>query len=135
MNINKGLNVNNSSTIWDKMLKVDISTIFSTGGIQWWGPFPNICKIYPLVTSQMTPNAQKGPNLNNSRIKWNKMLKVDISTIFWTGNSMVGSIPKYLQNSPPPPSPPLVTSQMTPNAPKGPNLNNSRRKWNKNVES
>ena len=101
MNITKGLNVNNSSTIWNKMLKVDISTIFSMGGIQWWGPFPNICKIYPLVTSQMTPNAQKRSNLNNSRRKWEKMLKVDISTIFWTGNSMVGSIPKYLQNLPP----------------------------------
>ena len=74
-------NLNNSSGNWDKKLKFDIKTNFSTGNSMVVSILDFLKEFTLCMTSQGSPGTKfllKGSTVNNYLRNYNKMLKLGI---------------------------------------------------------
>ena len=123
----KGSKANNFTNNWNKKLKFDTCTNFDTRNAVIKSKFQKFQNLTPLVTSQ-SPGTKKGSKANNFTNNWNKKLKFDTCTNFYTRNTVMKAKYQKIQNLTT-----LVTSQ-SPWTKKGSKANNFTNNWNKKLK-
>ena len=88
----KGSKANNFTNNWNTKLKFDTCTNFDTRNAVIKSKFQKFQNLIALVTSQ-SPGTKKGSKANNFTNNWNKKLKFDNCTNFYTRNTVMK--PKY----------------------------------------